>query len=75
MLTKDFNEFIELLNRNIINQPDGVNFKECYPNREETAMEEGISINYIQFSDLIANKRASGRHKDLDDIINLSQEP
>ncbi|HYD21982.1 MAG TPA: nucleotidyltransferase [Flavipsychrobacter sp.] len=34
--------------------------------------EEGVTIRYLHLTSLIAAKRASGRHKDLDDIEQLS---
>lgn len=30
-----------------------------------------MKINYISKTDLIKNKKASGRHRDLDDVENL----
>jgi hypothetical protein len=32
---------------------------------------DGASVNLIRLEDLKANKRASGRHKDLNDLENL----
>lgn len=54
----------------IMNRISGVTFSDCYPQRMEFRI-EGIRINYISFHDLIKNKRASGRGKDLNDIENL----
>jgi predicted nucleotidyltransferase len=49
---------------------DGVHFNECYPNRK-TIKIDGLLVNFIGYSDLIKNKKASGRHQDLGDIENL----
>src|SRR5688572_16783808 len=48
----------------------GVVFSEVYPNRV-TASLDGVSVNIVSLEDLKKNKRASGRHKDLDDLENL----
>jgi predicted nucleotidyltransferase len=50
----------------------GVTFEECYTNRVMTKT-DGITINFISLPDLIKNKLAVGRPKDLEDIRNLSQ--
>jgi len=55
---------------NIINQISGVQFDACYPHKNQLEI-DSIFINYISKNDLIKNKRASGRHRDLDDIENL----
>jgi predicted nucleotidyltransferase len=49
---------------------DGVHFNECYPNRKIIDI-DGLPINFIGYTDLIKNKKASGRHQDLGDIENL----
>jgi predicted nucleotidyltransferase len=54
----------------IMNRISGMEFLDCYPGRIEMEI-EGITIYYIGQQDLIANKRASGRQKDLGDIENL----
>ena len=54
----------------IINHIDGVDFAACYA-RRVVAMIEGIAVNVIALEDLKANKRASGRLKDLADLENL----
>lgn len=48
----------------------GVNFEECYASRV-TEMLGDVSINVIDLTHLKINKRASGRHRDLDDLENL----
>ena len=42
-----------------------------YNNRKEVEIED-IIVNFIGYWDLLENKKKSGRHKDLDDIENLS---
>ena len=55
---------------NIVNQISGVKFKDCFDNKNQLEIEK-IKINYISKTDLIKNKKASGRHRDLDDVENL----
>jgi len=54
----------------IMNKISGVKFTESYQRKEELRIDD-IKISYIGFDDLISNKRASGRFKDLSDIENL----
>lgn len=49
---------------------DGVTFPECYADRKEVTF-DGLSMNFIGYHDLIRNKKASGRHRDLDDVENM----
>ena len=49
---------------------DGVKFEEAYPNKKIVEMEE-LNVNFIGYTDLIKNKKASGRHQDLGDVENL----
>lgn len=49
---------------------DGVQFDPCH-SRADTFDVEGLSIPVISLSDLKTNKRAAGRHKDLNDLENL----
>ena len=49
---------------------DGVTFDECYANRIKKEIDE-IEIDFIGYDDLIKNKRASGRDKDINDVNNL----
>jgi len=49
---------------------DGVRFNECYINRKILYI-DGINVSFIGFDDLIKNKKASGRHRDLGDIESL----
>lgn len=49
----------------------GVDFYECYAKRLRDVI-DGVEVNVINLEDLKANKRASGRAKDIDDLENLS---
>lgn len=51
----------------IINEADGITFTECYE-RKNIIRIDGIDIETISRNDLIKNKKASGRHRDLADI-------
>jgi hypothetical protein len=55
----------------IMTEIDGVTFKECYPNKVEKEI-ENTKMNFIGFTDLIKNKRASGRKQDQLDLENLT---
>lgn len=55
----------------IITTVSGVSFAECYA-RREVAQIEDVSVNLINRQDLKRNKKASGRHKDLDDLEHLA---
>lgn len=54
---------------------DGVRFEDAWSNRveEHIAVESArrVSLPVIGLADLVRNKRASGRHKDLDDVEHL----
>jgi predicted nucleotidyltransferase len=54
----------------ILSSIDGVDFRECYP-RRQVAEIDGVEVNVISLADLKANKRASGRHQDLNDLEKL----
>jgi predicted nucleotidyltransferase len=51
---------------------DGVEFDDCFP-QKETVEHGGMIINFIGYDDLIANKKASGRLKDLADVEELEK--
>ncbi|MCX6902646.1 MAG: hypothetical protein NTW03_04050 [Verrucomicrobia bacterium] len=57
----------EPLRFDIVNEIDGLAFPECYARRVETVI-DGVPVNLISLPDLKANKRASGRNKDLADL-------
>jgi len=48
----------------------GVTFADCYRARLKTEL-DGVEVNLIDLEHLKLNKRAAGRHKDLDDLENL----
>jgi hypothetical protein len=54
----------------ILTQPDGMNFKDCYANRVETQI-EGVRVNFISKDGLRTNKRAAGRPQDIADVSAL----
>ncbi|NLI76601.1 MAG: nucleotidyltransferase family protein [Candidatus Riflebacteria bacterium] len=49
---------------------DGVAFAECFAARIVDQI-DGVTVNVIDLEHLRINKRAAGRHKDLDDLENL----
>lgn len=49
---------------------DGIDFALCYPRRIEATL-GGVPVGFLALPDLKANKRASGRNKDLDDLQHL----
>lgn len=49
---------------------EGVGFDECYKKKATKQIDE-IEINFIGFNELLKNKKAVGRDKDLIDIKNL----
>jgi len=51
----------------IINAIDGVTFDECFQRRVRARV-EGLRINFIGVNELLKNKRASNRPKDLADV-------
>ena len=51
----------------------GVDFKTCYKDRVEDII-DGINIKFINLKNLKENKKASGRHKDLDDLDKLPKD-
>lgn len=55
----------------IITKLKAVEFNEAFKQSEQKEI-EGLKVNYINLTDLIKAKTASGRHKDLDDIEKLS---
>ena len=57
----------EPLRFDIINDIDGVTFRECYARRVEAEI-DGVQVRIISLSDLKTNKKASRRNKDLADL-------
>ena len=54
----------------IINEASGIDIEDCYSRRDVVHI-DGIDISLISKEDLIKNKRASGRAKDIADVENL----
>jgi predicted nucleotidyltransferase len=54
----------------ILTTISGVAFDACFPRRKRIVL-DGVKVNLIGLSDLKANKTASGRPKDLDDLQHL----
>ena len=54
----------------IMTHISGVEFNDCYPSRVVDTV-DGVEINLISLENLKINKKASGRHKDLNDLENL----
>ena len=55
----------------LVNRISGVTFEKAWSNRKAVSMRiknREVSVNYIGLSDLIKNKAAAGRSKDLDDL-------
>ena len=57
----------------ILTSIDGVTFEECYT-RQVVADFGDVQVKFISRSDLLRNKRSSGRHKDLDDVEMLEKD-
>lgn len=56
----------------IHNEISGVRFEDCYPRRQPGVL-DGIEVSLIARADLIANKKAAGRHKDLADVEQIAE--
>lgn len=54
----------------IMTSATGVNFEECYKTRVVDEL-DGVETSIIDLVHLKINKKALGRHKDLDDLENL----
>ncbi len=59
---------------NILNAISGVNFEDAYKGKIDAEVDD-LQISYINITDFIANKQASGRAKDLGDIQALKRKP
>lgn len=57
----------------ILNEIDGVEFTSCF-SKKNRVKSDGMEMNFISYDDLISNKKASGRYKDLDDIENMKKD-
>lgn len=56
----------------VLNSISGIRFEDAYPKRIE-AMIDGVRMPFIDLEDLLKNKAASGRLKDLADIEGLKK--
>lgn len=56
----------------IINQADGIHFSDCYANRNLLKIDD-LEISIISLADLIRNKKASARLRDLADAEYLEE--
>lgn len=54
----------------IVTDIDGVKYNDAELNTIKTKI-DGIEVNMISLEDLKRNKKASARHRDLDDLENL----
>ena len=54
----------------ILTRVSGLEFSSCYPHRIVDLI-DGVQVNLIDLANLKINKKAAGRHKDLDDLENL----
>ena len=54
----------------ILTTIDGVIFETCFQNKIQVLIDE-VNVNFISKEDLIINKKASGRYRDLDDLEKL----
>lgn len=54
----------------ILTTLSGVSFKECYARRQRHVVDD-LEVDFLSLADLKSNKRAAGRHKDLDDLEHL----
>jgi predicted nucleotidyltransferase len=61
---------VEPLAVDILNYLSGVDFLEAY-DRRMIVSRHGVEISLIGLEDLLANKLAVGRHKDLNDVEEL----
>lgn len=55
---------------NIMTEVSGLDFSSCYPRREVRSFED-VDVPFIAIADLIQNKKATGRTKDLADAEEL----
>jgi predicted nucleotidyltransferase len=55
----------------IITAVKGIQFEESFANASKVDF-DGVQVNMIDLQDLVRNKKAVGRNKDLDDVEHLS---
>ena len=54
----------------ILTTISGVSFEECYARRQRQVV-DALEVDFLGLADLKTNKKAAGRHKDLDDLEHL----
>ncbi len=54
----------------VLNKISGVDFEECYRNRQTITI-DGVAVNFVGYQELLKNKRATGRDKDRVDVAEL----
>ncbi|MCW3073531.1 MAG: hypothetical protein JWP69_600 [Flaviaesturariibacter sp.] len=62
----------EPLRIDILNDIDGVSFKEAWDNRKEVTY-ESVKINFVGYNELILLKTLAGRKQDIADIEKLTE--
>jgi hypothetical protein len=60
----------EPLRVDILTDPSGIDFDGCYSRRVESEL-DGVRVPFLALADLLANKRAAGRTRDLADLEDL----
>ena len=63
---------IEPMKVQILNFADGLDFEDCYSRKNPVAIED-IIVDTVSKDDLVKNKTATGRHKDLADVERLAR--
>ena len=61
---------VEPVRIDVLTDISGVQFADAWPRRAEDTL-EGVAVSFIGLDDLLVNKRASGRQKDLADVEEL----
>jgi len=56
----------------VLNSISGVDFQSCRQRRAEAIL-DGVLVSFIGLHDLLTNKKAAGRDKDLNDLNHLNQ--
>ena len=56
----------------ILTDPTAVEFEPCYGRRVDADL-DGVAVPFIGFDDLLINKTAAGRTKDLSDVEKLTK--
>lgn len=63
---------VEPIKIQLLNFADGIEFETAFTRRSLVEI-EGIEVSVVSKDDLIRNKKAVGRHKDLADVLRLEQ--